>query len=117
MEDLCAERPPVTLRALRADLVRLATESPPEELPALIGRLEAAKATAWARLVSPAAPNGSGRTDSDENLSAAATARRLGVSVEWVYRNARRLPFSVRIGRRVLFSAAGLERWNRQQKA
>jgi predicted DNA-binding transcriptional regulator AlpA len=107
----------MTPAGLLSELDRAVREAAPEDLPALVGRLEAAKATAWARLVSPAAPNGNGRADPDENLSAAAAARRLGVSVEWVYRNARRLPFAVRIGRRVLFSADGLERWNRQQKA
>src|SRR5258706_505556 len=53
--------------------------------------------------------------DHDENLNAAEAARRLGISRDWLYKNRGRLPFAVRLGRRVVFSARGLERWNRQQ--
>lgn len=94
-----------------AELDQAIAQAAPEELPALVGRLEAAKAAAWARLVSgaslPADPG------SAENLPIAEAARRLGMSRDWMYRNAARLPFAVKIGRRVLFDARGLERWNR----
>jgi predicted DNA-binding transcriptional regulator AlpA len=49
----------------------------------------------------------------DQNLSAEDAARRLGVSADWLYKT--KLPFKVKIGRRVLFSATGLEKWNRQR--
>jgi len=42
-------------------------------------------------------------------------ATQLGVSVSWLYRRSSKLPFVVRIGRRLLFSARGLDRWNRQR--
>jgi predicted DNA-binding transcriptional regulator AlpA len=92
------------------EAIRTATA---EELAELIGGLESASAAAWARLVAPPA---SPAETSDENLDAVEAARRLGMSERWLYKNAGRLPFVVRIGRRVLFSAGGLEKWNRQRQ-
>jgi excisionase family DNA binding protein len=83
----------------------------PPDLPAIMGVLEAAKGKAWARLSSApatAAP--------DENLSIKEAARRMGVSDRWLYRKARTLPFTVRIGRSLLFSSRGLERWISQRR-
>ena len=51
----------------------------------------------------------------DENLDVRQAASRLGLSISWLYREAYRLPFTVHIGRRVLFSARGLEQWSREQ--
>ena len=53
----------------------------------------------------------------DENMSVAETARRTGMSRSYLYKNADSLTFTVRIGKRVLFSARGLERWQKQQQA
>lgn len=98
----------------RPDLSGIVEATPAPELPHLIGDLEAAKAAAWARLTAsmtetpPDGPNPVAR-----NLDVAEAAERLGISRGWLYRNAARLPFAVRIGRRVLFDANGLERWNR----
>jgi excisionase family DNA binding protein len=50
----------------------------------------------------------------DRNLSVREAATRLGLSTDYLYRN--KLPFTVRIGTRVLFSERGLERWNAQRK-
>ena len=47
------------------------------------------------------------------NISADEAARRLGLSKDWLYRHADELPFTIKIGRRVLFSAPGLEKWTR----
>ena len=91
-----------------AELPRIAREADSADLPALIGALERAKAEAWARLAAPASA-GSGVG----NLSATEAARRLGLSKDWLYRNAAELPFAVRIGRRVVFNAAGLDKWTR----
>lgn len=99
------------------ELDRLVAAVSPEELPALVGQLEAAKAVAWARMMRAPPAEQKGTPLPERNLSAAETASRLGVSKEWVYRHAQMLPFAVRIGRRVLFSERGLERWNRQQRA
>jgi predicted DNA-binding transcriptional regulator AlpA len=97
-----------------ADLARLAREAPPESLPALLGHLEEAKAEGWARLIAIAQGAPPEAKDPDENISAAEAARRLGVSRDWLYK-ARNLPFRVRVGRRVVFSAKGLARWMRQR--
>jgi hypothetical protein len=88
---------------------RALQDGPTDDLPALIGELERLKTKALIRAARPPerADNGP-----DENLSVQEAARRLGVSVDWLYKNARRLPFTVKICRRVLFSAHGLERWN-----
>jgi predicted DNA-binding transcriptional regulator AlpA len=111
------DRLPEPLAAVAA--LRMAiSEAPASVLPDLIGELEAAKAAAWARLTMPAVSKGpEGSSPEDCNLDADEAARRLGMSRDWLYKNASRLPFAVRIGRRVLFSSQGLERWNRSRTA
>lgn len=97
----------------QVDLVALVADCPQEDLARLIGALESAGVLAWARFLQPP-ENTRSRGSSEEaerNLSAGEAAGRLGMSRDWLYKNASRLPFSVRIGRRVLFSARGLERW------
>lgn len=97
------------------DLFLLVHQCVADRLPALIGELEGAKAAAWTRLSASQRDDG-GRDPAegdDRNLDVVEAARRLGISRDWLYKNAARLPFTVRIGRRVLFSAQGLERWNR----
>jgi excisionase family DNA binding protein len=83
---------------------------PAERIPELIALLNIRLAAEWA-------PRPSGRPDRDDgNLSVKEAAKRLGVSRDWLYRNSKDLPFTVRIGRRILFSASGLERWNSQRQ-
>lgn len=102
------------MRDYSAALAEMANTTPAAELPTFIGALEAAKAAAWARLTP--APNGNGsHPELEENLSAAQAARRLGLSKDYLYRHAGQLPFTVKVGRRVLFSARGLERWNQNR--
>jgi len=90
--------------------------TPATELPLLIGDLEAAKAAAWARLTALDLDRHAGepRTEA-RNLAADEAAKRLGMSRDWLYKNASRLPFAIRIGRRVVFDATALERWNRSR--
>ena len=88
-----------------------ARELSPEELPAFIGVLESIKATAWARLSAPAAAS----QPHDELLSVEVAAERLGVSREYLYRHSREYPFTRRQGRKLLFSALGIERYIRQK--
>jgi excisionase family DNA binding protein len=95
------------------DILRAARELPPEDLPDLIGRLEEAKATAWARLTAPvAAP-----AEHDELLSVTEAARRLGISEDYLYRHYREYAFARRQGRKVLFSALGIDKHIRQNRA
>jgi excisionase family DNA binding protein len=48
----------------------------------------------------------------DVNVDVREASRLLGISPRYLYREARSLPFARRIGRRLLFSKSGLERWN-----
>lgn len=93
-----------------------------DELPALIGEVEALKAALWARLQAapgPApTPTSQGKTSGpDELLTADQAAQRLGVSKRWVYRKADTLPFTRRLDTGTLrFSARGLERWKESRR-
>jgi len=52
----------------------------------------------------------------DRLLTVKEVAQRLGHSVDWVYRHADRLPFTVKVSRRVYFSERGYERFIQQQQ-
>lgn len=103
------------LADLLAQLNRLAEELPPGEAPGFIGALEAVKARALARLLSPPlAGNGPPESSTqDRLLTVEEAARKLGMSEDWCYRQAKRLPFAVRIGRQLRFSERGIERYIR----
>jgi hypothetical protein len=95
-------------------LDRLIAESAPEERAGLVVQLAARLAQLGAGLTVPS----KAVTDedaSDCNLSARETARRLGVSLPYLYKHASEYPFTLRIGGRVLFSARGLAEWSRRQ--
>jgi hypothetical protein len=96
------------------DLTIAAT--PQEDLPALITVLSAKAAAAAARILSAPRVGDVDHKGPDGNVPVHDAARRLGVSPDWLYKNAHRLPFALRIGRRLLFSARGLERWNAQRQ-
>lgn len=99
----------------RSDLRTLVEGTPAPELPQLIGELEAAKAVAWARLTAPAADTPAVPHAEARNLDITEAAKRLGMSRDWLYRHASELPFTLRIGRRVVFDSLALERWNRRR--
>ncbi len=87
-----------------------AQELPKDELPALLGELEQVRCTALARLTSArVAPQ-----ESDELLGVPEASRRLGVSRDFLYRHARDFGFTRRMGRKLLFSASGIERHIKQ---
>ena len=87
-------------------------ELAPEQIPAVLGELEELKAAAWAQLLAPNGRSPFGIQEAaDELVNAREAARRLGLSVDYLYRFSRRLPFVVRIGRRVRFSSRGIERY------
>ena len=98
-------------------LARLIEEAPPEELPALLALLAAIATSVAARFLAAAADDHTASDGADRNLGIAEAAERLGVSKDFLYRRAKRLPFTRRIGRRLLFSAQGLEAWNRRRAA
>jgi excisionase family DNA binding protein len=81
-----------------------------EERPALIAALSARiAALAGAALAHVPPPS-----LAQENLSVAEGAKRLGLSARYVYRHANELPV-VRIGRRLLLSARGIDRFISQR--
>jgi hypothetical protein len=82
----------------------LAQELPAADLPGLIGELAEVNAVALARLAAPPA------AAHDELLDVTETARRLGVSEDYVYRHHRRFSFTRRQGKKLLFSSLGLDR-------
>jgi len=87
-----------------------AQEMPRDELPLLLGELEQVRCIALARLTSaPVAPQ-----ESDEMLDPAEAGRRLGVSKDYLYRHHRDFAFTRRVGRKLLFSSAGIEKHIRQ---
>ena len=90
---------PALLRCLEA----ARTELPLEELPDFLAEIERVKALAWARLQAPiAAPR-------DELLDIGKAAQRLGISKTKLYRDHRKYPFVRHDGRRLLFSALGID--------
>jgi len=99
------------------DLAAIVHEAALEDLPAIAARCREAELLAEMRLRSVAPANVNGHEGEDRNLSADEAARRLNLSRCTLYRMAQRkeLPFAVRVGRRLTFSAKGLEKWNRQR--
>ena len=96
-----------TLAVLLADPARV-SDVPVEALPALVLQLAALQAAVAARLVADLR-----RDDGpDRLLTVRQAAPVLGMSEDWLYRHAHRLPFACRTGRRsVRFSERGLKRY------
>jgi excisionase family DNA binding protein len=82
---------------------------PPAELPRLLGDLEEVRTTALARLSAPAP-----LIPSDELLTVAQAAQKLGCSRDFLYRG--KFPFVRRLGRKLMFSRVGIEEYLRKQK-
>jgi predicted DNA-binding transcriptional regulator AlpA len=83
---------------------------PLDAIPAAIGELERIKAQLYARLSAPTAATPTSG-DADHLLTAEDVHRQTQLSMRWLYRHADTLPFTRRIGRKVLFSSAGLAKW------
>jgi|SRR5215813_14144503 len=96
------------MRAGLQNVLKEVSELPPEQLPRLLGELEEIRCTAIARL-SAAAP----APVQDQLLDVEAAAQRLGVSRDYLYRHHARLPFTRRMGKRLLFSSVGIEKYIR----
>ena len=87
--------------------------TPSDQLPEFLGKLETARAVAYSRLQAPAPsvrPN-------DELLDVNAAAARLSVSRGFLFRNHKTLPFTRRVGRRLLFSSVGITEYINQKGA
>ena len=104
------------LRAVIDAPARVA-EIPAADVPQILGALAELQAMLTLRLMTGADGHGSPASPaSDSNLGIREAAERLGVSVAYLYRHAGSLPFTVRIGRKLLFSAQGIERWNMNRR-
>jgi hypothetical protein len=84
----------------------------PDAARALLARLVPLQAVLLACAFA-AGPEGAGR---DQLLTVEVAARKLGQSPHWLYKHARALPFTVRNGRALRFSEAGIEMWIRHQR-
>lgn len=86
---------------------------PAEDLPLLIGELAEITATAQSRLYSPPAIS-----IEDRLLSVDECAARLNCSADWLYRNAKKLPFtrSNHVGGKLLFSSLALDAYLKKSK-
>lgn len=83
---------------------------PVAAVPELRGRLAMLDSLLLARLVG-ARPDGNHDGGGDRLLTIKETAARLHCSEAWLYREAERLPFTVRVGRKLLFSESKMEAW------
>jgi excisionase family DNA binding protein len=100
-----------------ADLARRVTlealdEVRAEDLPAVALYLAALQSRIAARSLAAATrPVAVSRNGSEALLDVREAAARLNFSVDWLYRHAKRLPFTRRVGRAVRFDPEGLARW------
>ena len=92
-----------------AALMRVVEQSAPADYPGLLGELERLKAILWVRMALPSVKQAPSQPDC--LLTAKEVAQRLGMTREYIYRNATKYPFTVREGRYVRFSQAGLTRY------
>ena len=94
------------------DALRTAEEAALElgadALAEALGAAESLKARLWARLYAEGAPR---PQEEDRLLDVDEASRRLSVSTDTLYRKARALPFTVRVGGNVRFSAQGISRF------
>ena len=107
---------PTSLKAMSVLLTEWArdlsgTELPADRIPGIMCQVAALQIVLSARLVRDLQTIG--ETDGDRLLTITEAAERLACSKDWLYRQ--RLPFTVRNGRQLRYSAHGLDRYIRQQ--
>lgn len=96
-----------------ADL-RVALRTLVEALPAGAPGTFTAPREALLELLGDEQPSSSGPAD-PRLLTPEEVAERLRVEKQWVYRRAKKWPFTRRLGRRLVIDAAGLEKWLARQ--
>src|SRR5262245_28216320 len=83
----------------------------PAALPVVLAALATLQGRAVARLAT-APPVSPAPSALETYLDVRSAAARLGLSPDWLYRHAARLPFTRRVGRRTLrFDPVALDRW------
>lgn len=93
-----------------------ATQLPREAIAMLLGELEQIKAQLWSRLIVAHTGGESVANNGDNLLDVNQAALKLGMSKDYLYRNAAHLPFTVRVGKKhVRFSEIGIDRFIRQR--
>ena len=96
-----------------------ALDLPPEIATALLARCAVVQGALVGRLLAGRGDEehhgARGDQAEDRLLTVEEAATKLGTSRDWVYRHADQLPFTVRIGRQVRFSAQGIDRYIRQR--
>ncbi|HYK91159.1 MAG TPA: helix-turn-helix domain-containing protein [Acidobacteriota bacterium] len=82
-------------------------EIEPEDIGAVMAQMAAIQLSLATRLVA----GGTERVqdEGDSLLTVDEAAARLKCSSDWLYRRAKRLPFTVRVGRNLRFSARGID--------
>lgn len=86
------------------NVLEAARTTPPESLPRFLGQLEEARVTALSRLQAPAPQP----KQADELLDVDEACRRLGISTAYMYRHHSDFSFTRRVGKKLLFSSAGI---------
>jgi excisionase family DNA binding protein len=89
---------------------------PTEQIPAFVGRLASLQLRLVARLMQEQLNRSASPADGDTLLRVDDAARRLGTSLDWLYRHAKRLPFTVRQGHQLRFSSQGIDRYIKQRQ-
>lgn len=95
-------------------LSALVASTTPAELPTLAAELARALGTALARAMLPATMTQTSAPEGNPSalLTVEEAAERLGVAPSWLYRHAKSLPFSRKLGHRTLrFEAIAMDRW------
>ncbi len=82
-------------------------EIEPEDIGPVMAQMAAIQLTLATRLVSEGTEPV--QDDADNLLTVEQAAARLKCSQDWLYRRAKRLPFTVRVGRNLRFSERGIE--------
>jgi excisionase family DNA binding protein len=101
-----------------ADNPNRAAALPAEVATALLARCVIVQSALVGRILAAPAgePRGTDGTGEDRLLDVDEAAQRLGTSTDYLYRHSRKLPFTVRIGSRLRFSARGIERFIRTRQ-
>ena len=103
-----AGEPLVSFQEALRNAEEAARELGADALAEALGATESLKARLWVRLYSETAPHSQ---EEDRLLDVEGAAQRLAISTDTLYRKARDLPFTVRIGGNVRFSAQGISRF------
>ena len=93
-------------------ILKVARELPPDDLPHFLAEVEEIRYTALFRL---SAPSHTPSAEPDQLLTVEEASHRLGMSQDYVYRHSKEFPFTRRIGRKLLFSSSGIDRYIKQQ--